>query len=127
MIRLEIDDGEMVGDNRVTDDFEADFDSLMSSSDALWGRDRDTESFGNSGFRVFIYDYGLIGLFLVIAFYLVAMYNPQHLKAMTAVFIISALNFIIRGYPLWYANFIPIYCVAKCAFERVRPAFKTEE
>ena len=117
MIRLEVSDGQLVGDNRVTGDFEADFESLMSSSDALWGRDRDTESFGNSGFRVFIYDYGLVGLLLVMAFYIVAMYNPRHLKAMTAVFIIAALNFIIRGYPLWYANFIPIYCVAKCAFD----------
>ena len=116
MIRLEIDDGELAGDNRVTGDFEADFESLMSSPDALWGRDRNTESFGNSGFRVFIYDYGLVGLFLVIVFYLVALYNPSFLKAMTAAFIISALNFIIRGYPLWYANFIPIYCVSKCAF-----------
>ena len=116
MIRLEVDDGELAGDNRVTGDFEADFESLMSSSDALWGRDRNTETFGNSGFRVFIYDYGLVGLFLVIVFYLVAMYNPRYLKAMTAALIISALNFIIRGYPLWYANFIPIYCVAHCAF-----------
>ena len=116
MIRLEVDDGELAGDNRVTGDFEADFESLMSSSDALWGRDRNTETFGNSGFRVFIYDYGLVGLFLVMAFYLVALYNPKYLRAMTAALIISALNFIIRGYPLWYANFIPIYCVAKCAF-----------
>ena len=117
MIRLEVDDGELAGDNRVTDDFEADFESLMNSSDALWGRDRNTETFGNSGYRVFIYDYGLVGLFLIIAFYLVALYNPRHIKAMTAVLIVSSLNFMIRGYPLWYANFIPIYYVAKCAFD----------
>jgi hypothetical protein len=117
MIRLEVDDGELAGDNRVTGNFEADFESLMSSSDALWGRDRNTDLFGNSGFRVFIYDYGLVGLFLVIAFYLMAMYNPYSARAMTAAFIIASLNFIIRGYPLWYANFIPIYCVAKCAFD----------
>ena len=116
MIRLEISDGEMAGDNRVTDDFEADYESLLQSADVFVGRDRNTESFGNSGFRVFIYDYGLIGLFLVVVFYIVALYNPQYFKAMTAAFVISALNFIIRGYPLWYANFIPIYCVAKCAF-----------
>lgn len=116
MIRLEIDDGEMAGDNRVTDDFKADYDSLMESSDALFGRDRNTESFGNSGYRVFIYDYGLIGLFLFIAFYLVSMYNPQQKKAMVAVFVVGTMNFIIRGYPLWYANFIPLYCIAKCSF-----------
>ena len=121
MIRLEVEDGELVGDNRVTGDFKADFESLMNSSDALWGRDRNTETFGNSGFRVFIYDYGLVGLFLVIVFYLVAMYNQRNHKALIAALIISALNFIIRGYPLWYANFIPIYCVAKCAFDLSSP------
>ena len=117
MIRLEVEDGQLAGDNRVTDDFEADFQSLMNSSDALWGRDRNTETFGNSGFRVFIYDYGLIGMLLVIVFYIVALYNPIHIKALIAVFIIAALNFIIRGYPLWYANFIPLYCIAHCAFD----------
>ena len=117
MIRLEMNDGELAGDNRVTGNFEADYESLINSSDALWGRDRNTDMSGNSGYRVFIYDYGLVGLFLVVVFYLFAMYNPRNLKAMTAVFIIATLNFIIRGYPLWYANFIPIYCVAKCAFD----------
>ena len=117
MIRLEVEDGELAGDNRVTEDFEADFQSLMNSSDALWGRDRNTESFGNSGFRVYIYDYGLIGVLLFIVFYIVALYNPIHIKAMIAVFVIAALNFIIRGYPLWYANFIPLYCIAHCAFD----------
>lgn len=117
MIRLEIDDGQLAGDNRVTGNFEADYESLKNSSDILWGRDRNTETFGNSGYRVFIYDYGIIGLLLVIAFYIFAMYNPKQPKAMIAVFFIAILNFIIRGYPLWYANFIPLYCVAKCAFE----------
>lgn len=117
MIRLEIDDGEMAGDNRVTGDFKTDYENLLNSSDVLVGRDRDTETFGNSGYRVFIYDYGLIGLALVIVFYLLSLYNPESKKAMVAVFVIAALNFIIRGYPLWYANYIPIYCVAKCAFD----------
>ena len=117
MIRLEIDDGQLAGDNRVTGNFEAEYESLINSPDILWGRDRDTESSGNSGYRVFIYDYGLIGLLLVVVFYIVAMYNPRHLKAMVAVFIIAALNFIIRGYPLWYSNFIPLYCIAQCTFD----------
>jgi len=114
MVRLEVNDGEMAGNNRVSESFLADYENLTKSSDILTGRDRNTESFGNSGYRVFIYDYGLIGAFLFIIFYLVSFYNPQNLKAMTAVFIIGGLNFIIRGYPLWFANFIPLYCVARC-------------
>lgn len=114
MVRLEMNDGEMAGDNRVSDSFRADYENLIKSSDVLIGRDRNTESFGNSGYRVFIYDYGLIGLFLLLVFYLVSFNNPQNIRAMTAVFIIGGLNFIIRGHPLWYANFIPLYYVARC-------------
>lgn len=114
MVRLEMNDGEMVGNNRVSDSFLADYENLIKSSDILIGRDRNTEIFGNSGYRVFIYDYGLIGVFLLLILYVVSFYNPQSLKAMTAVFIIGGLNFIIRGNPLWYANFIPLYCVARC-------------
>jgi hypothetical protein len=104
----------MAGNNRVSESFQADYEDFIKSSDIMTGRDRNTEGFGNSGYRVFIYDYGLIGTFLFIIFYLVSFYNPQNLKAMTAVFIIGGLNFIIRGYPLWFANFIPLYCVARC-------------
>lgn len=123
MIRLEISDGEMAGDNRVTDSFKADYENLLKSSDILIGRDRDTDSFGNSGYRVFIYDYGLIGVFFFILFYFIALYNPQSPKAMIAVFIIGMLNFIIRGHPLWFATFIPLFCMARC----VPPYSKSEK
>ena len=118
VLRLEIDDGEMAGDNRVTDDFKADYEQLWESSDVIWGRERDTESWGNSGYRVYIYDYGLIGLLLFIVFYVLSMYNTGDQRIMIALFIIAALNFIIRGYPLWYANYFPLYYVAKCLSER---------
>ncbi|MCR5130482.1 MAG: hypothetical protein K6C10_03345 [Prevotella sp.] len=127
ILRLEIDDGEMVGDNRVTDSFKADYENLLNSPDILTGRDRNMEEFGNSGYRVFIYDYGLIGVFLVILFYLVSMYDPKNQRAVIAVFVIATLNFIIRGFPLWFSNFIPLYCISHVAFDLKKKVEEKEE
>lgn len=118
MLRLEVnEEGKLAGDNRVTEDFMRDYESLLSSSDVLTGRDRNRETFGNSGFRVYIYDYGLIGLVLLIAFILVAMYTPIHRKAFISVLIIATLNFIIRGNLQQFFIFITLYQVAKNAFD----------
>lgn len=117
MIRLEIEDGEMAGDNRVTDSFKADYESLLQSSDVLTGRDRNLEEFGNSGYRVFIYDYGLIGVFLLFLFYAVAMYHPHRMKELMSVLIIAVLNFIIRGRIIEFYIFIPLYQVVKNSFD----------
>lgn len=117
MIRLEIEDGELAGDNRVSDNFKADYESLLQSSDVLTGRERDKDVFGNSGYRVFIYDYGLIGLALLIIFYVTTMYDPRHKKEFISVLIIAALNFIIRGNILQFSIFISLYQIAKNSLE----------
>ena len=116
MVRLEVNDGELAGDNRVTDDFKADYESLLQSSDVLTGRERNKEEFGNSGYRVFIYDYGLIGLFLLFSFYIVAMYNPRHLKSFVSVLVVALLNFIIRGNIMQYSIFITLYYISNESF-----------
>lgn len=117
MVRLEIEDGEMAGDNRVSDNFKADYESLLQSSDILTGRERNKEAFGNSGYRVFIYDYGLIGLTLLIIFYMTAMYDHRHRKEFLSILIIATLNFIIRGNILQFSIFITLYQVVKNSFE----------
>lgn len=117
MLRLEVSDGKMAGDNRVTDDFKADYENFLQSSDILTGRERNKELFGNTGFRVFIYDYGLIGLVLLAAFYWSAIYNPRQKKAFVSAFIIATLNFIIRGNLLQFFIFITLYQVAQNSFD----------
>lgn len=77
LMRLEIEDGEMVGDNRVTDDFQMEFDDFLQSSDIFLGREMDWSTFGNSGFRVYIYENGLIGLLLVILLYFLHIHMPE--------------------------------------------------
>lgn len=112
LIRLEIEDGEMVGDNRVTDDFQKEFDDFLQSSDIFLGREMDWTTFGNSGFRVYIYENGLIGLLLVVLLYCFAYSHAKDKRVWVAAMVIATLCFIVRGYPLWYNYFIPLLCTA---------------
>lgn len=112
LIRLEVnDEGELSGDNRVAGWFESEYESYLQSSDIFFGRDYDTEITGNSGYRVFIYENGFVGLFLVILFYLLSMSKAENKRVVISVFIIAFLCFWVRGYPLWYSNFIPLYAL----------------
>ncbi len=116
LLRLEVDDrtGEMVGNNRVTEDFEKEFDDFVMSSDVVLGRDmKDWSSdSGNSGYRVFIYEYGLVGLVLVILFYVFAFRAGVDYRFLCSVAIASVLLFWSRGYLLWYSNFLPLLATA---------------
>ena len=110
LLRLEIEDGELAGDNRVTSDFEKDYSEFVKTSDIILGRnDMDYSTFGNSGYRVFIYENGLLGLCLLLLFYMSFMSHSKDKRAMITAFILAFLDFIVRAYPLWYSNFIPMY------------------
>ena len=111
-LTLRVEDGEMVGDNRVTDDFQMEFDDFLQSSDIFLGREMDWTTFGNSGFRVYIYENGLIGLLLVILLYIFAYSHAKDKRVWIAAMTIATLCFIVRGYPLWYNYFIPLLCTA---------------
>lgn len=111
VIRMEVDDGELAGDNRVTEDFDKDFEKLAKTNDIILGKKIENPEFGNSGFKVYIYQNGIIGLLLVACFYLSCMVGCKKKEGASAL-IISILAFIVRGYPLWYCNFIPFYGLA---------------
>ena len=112
LMRLEIEDGEMAGDNRVTDDFKKEFENYMSSSDIMFGREMDTKSSGNSGYRVFLYEYGFVGLILIVIFYSSWMIHVRYRRALISALIMAVLLFIVRGYMLWFSFFIPIFATA---------------
>ena len=103
---------ELAGNNRVTEDFDTDFEKLCTSSAIIFGKKRDNPEFGNSGYKVFIYENGLIGTILMLAFYLATLGKVNNRKAATSAFILALLGFIVRGYPLWYSNFLPYYALA---------------
>lgn len=111
VLRMEIEDGEMAGNNRTSEDFDADFDNFIQSSDILFGRDRQ-EMFGDSGYKVFIYDNGFVGLALIIVFFFLA-YNPSdNRRAKISAWIITAMIFGVDAFVLWFGRFIPLYCAA---------------
>lgn len=117
LIRLEVnDEGELSGDNRVEGWFENEYESYLQSPDVFFGRDYDTEMTGNSGYRVFIYENGLVGLFLVVIFYLLSMSKSENRRVLVSVLVIAVLCFWVRGYPLWYSNFIPLYALVNMPF-----------
>lgn len=112
ILRLEVYDGDIVGNNRVTADFDVEYENFLGSSDILLGRDMPNDLFGNSGYKVFIYENGIIGLLLVILLYIAAMWFAPNRKTLIAAVILALLIFIVRGYPLWYSNFIPLIAMA---------------
>lgn len=113
--RLEVnDDGKLSGDNRVTDKFEAEFNDYMQSDDILLGRDYDWQDFGwgNAGYRVFIYDNGLIVLFLVIMLYILMTLPSTDKRAVISMLIFGVASFWVRANPITYYYFIPMYAFA---------------
>ena len=115
LMRLEVDDetGDIEGNNRVTDDFKAEFESYMTSGDVLFGRDMSSVGGeGNSGYRVFIYENGLVGLALVIVFYVLSFQHYSDVRCLGTAILLSLLVFWSRGYPLWFSIFIPILVTA---------------
>ena len=112
LIRLEVEDGELAGNNRVTDDFDTDFEKLCESSDVIFGKKRENPEFGNSGYKVFLYENGIVGIILMLAFYIASLGKIRNRKAAASAFILALLGFIVRGYPLWYSNYLPYFELA---------------
>lgn len=117
MARLEVnDEGDLSGNNRVTDSFDGEYEQFLSSSDLLVGREYSMEKFGfgNSGYKVFLYDNGLIALFLVIIFYITIAFSTRqpNKRVIITMLTITTLTFIIRSSPLAYNYFLPLYAFA---------------
>lgn len=110
--RMEVDDGELAGNNRTSKTFDKEFDSFMQSSDIFFGRHREITEFGNSGYKVFIYQYGLAGLLLLTLFFCVCYGKGKDARFKISAFIITALVFLVDGFVLWYCRFIPLFCTA---------------
>ena len=114
-LRLEVEDDQLAGDNRVTGNFEKDYENFLGSSDILFGRSFDnTVEFGNAGFKVFFYDHGFVGILLVFLFYYVALRNAQNKRAVISVFVVLALYFFPSAYMLLEKILFPMYAVAYC-------------
>lgn len=113
MLRLEVEDGKLAGDNRVTDSFDADYENYLQSSDIIFGKDKD-EEFGDSGYKVFFYENGLVGIVLLVCFFAVVGIYARDRRSAISAWIITFLIFIVDAFVLWYGRFLPLYCTAYC-------------
>ncbi len=122
MLRLEVEDGELSGDNRVSDTFQQEYESFLQSSDLLLGRGlyEEKELKGNSGYKLYLYEKGLLGVLLVVFFYGAALLYTRHKRALLSAALIAVLLFIVRADPLWYFDFLGVYMIAH-QFDDVGP------
>ena len=120
--RLEIDDGKLAGDNRVTDTFEAAYNDFLQTDDILFGREYELAEFGwgNAGYRVYIYDYGLVVLALTILFYILAVSSSKERRAIISMFVIAVASFWVRATPLSFYYFIPLYAFAYIGHQHIK-------
>ncbi|MFR9607652.1 MAG: hypothetical protein SNG34_04095 [Rikenellaceae bacterium] len=69
--RLIIEDGDLSGNNRFTDDFESNYKQFVKSNDIILGKSNysDDQRGGSAGYKVFFYRYGIVGLVLMLLLY----------------------------------------------------------
>lgn len=102
---------DIVGNNRVSHNLEAEYQTLIHSSDILFGRGKwvDEESVGNAGYKLFLYEYGIAGFLLVALFYLLSFADVHNKRLYFITVVFALVNFWIRAYPLWFAFYIPYF------------------
>lgn len=115
VMRLELNESgdDFEGNNRISEDFEKDFNNFLESSDILFGREMDYTGWGNSGYRVYILDYGIVGLISFLIFYFFAFGTGTDKRAIIAAFILAMTNFWIRGYPMLFAFVFPYFIISQ--------------
>jgi len=118
LLRLEVEDGELAGNNRVGISFDKEYENFSNSSDIIFGRAQsyDFSNEGNSGYKVYLYFYGLVGLFILILLHIFSVLDAKQYRLVVSAFIFIILDFIVRAYPLWYSVFVPFYCMAHSTY-----------
>lgn len=112
--RLVIDNEKgIAGNNRNTKAFDKEFELFKKEGvNLLFGTcaTGNTESSkfpkgGNSSYKTYIYDFGLLGLFILILFYLSFIYGANS-KIMFGMFILFSLSFLQRPYATWLSQIL---------------------
>lgn len=119
--RMEInDDGNLAGDNRVTDSFKAGYEDFLKSDDVLTGRDYSVEKygFGNSGYRVFIFDNGLLGALMYLLFYLSLTLGAKDKRAAIVMLAVAAAVFWERATGMVFYNIVPLFIAVYPSFDK---------
>ena len=111
--RLMLDEeGEMEGNNRTSDLFTKEYDKMISSGEVFFGRGNEELAkfgFGNSGYRVFIYCYGIVSVFCLCVMFFAVTRTSTNKRACISMLLIHALSFWAHGIPYGPYIYIPLY------------------
>ena len=92
----------------MTKSFDNEYDGYVQTTDIILGRDYDYSSFGDSGYKVYIYDYGLVGTLLLFTFYFFLFRRFSDARALTSACIILLLIWGVDAFVLWFGRMIPL-------------------
>lgn len=112
VLRLAIEEGDMAGNNRTTDDFDQEFNrSIKDPVNLIFGKHFDLDRFGwgNTSYTTFIYTYGLFGLFWLILLYFSFNRGYSSSNFIRLLFLFSA-SFLQRPYAMWTSQLIIFIC-----------------
>ena len=107
--RLKVEDGNIAGNNRFTEDLNFLFDQFMDSSDSFWGigvaEYANQFRTGGAGYKVFIVQHGLICTLFVFLFYFFIVIG--NISKMAWILLLTyILCFLQASYPLWQCELL---------------------
>jgi ABC-type multidrug transport system fused ATPase/permease subunit len=109
------DDGEIEGNNRVSEGFDAVYEDFVRSDQVLTGaglKKIQDFQYGNAGYKVFIYTNGLISVFFLILFFITLYFTATNRQGAIIMLLIHFVSFIPHGIPIKFYFFIPLYILA---------------
>lgn len=112
----------IAGNNRSTDEFKRVYSNFLSSDgvSVLIGKgtvEMEKYSAGNSSYKVYVFEYGFLGLFMLLLFYASVLYHFRS-RLLMGMLLLYFLSFLQRPYALWTSEIYIYACAAIyfCAF-----------
>lgn len=104
LLRMQIEDGDIVGNNRFSVDFENYYFEVMKSKSSFLGVGLDEfkrqSVRNNSGYKVYLVQYGIVGTLITFLFYL-SILNSRKSTFAYYFLLVYILCFLQRAYPHW--------------------------
>ena len=127
--RFGSDDGEIIKNNRFSQDMDLYFDDFLNSNNLLMGKgpiEYNKLFLGdNAGYKVFLIQHGIIGTFVVFLLYL-SIVLKNKTKMAWVLFLVYILCFLQAAYPLWECELL-LFITAIPFFKLNNPKVINEE
>lgn len=108
-------EGKLEGDNRTTKLFTREFDKMMQRGEWITGKpdaDMTKFGFGNTGYRVYIYMYGVVSVIFLLLFYSTFAYTSPNRRAALCAIFLAFVTFIPKSITTTPYFLVPIYIMA---------------